>query len=108
MHSNSGLGGTTGGMLATTQPAPPAKRGETGASSIAEVATDLGSSGHNRTTTRDCCDTCGATSDIMHYTAASLLCSSCAREIRRTLESRPMVPTPEGRRQLELWIRGAP
>ena len=57
-------------------------------------------------TTRDRCDTCGATSDIMHYTAASLLCSSCAREIRKVQESRPMVPTPSHQLALADWIRG--
>ena len=55
-------------------------------------------------TTRDCCDTCGATSDIMHYTAASLLCSSCAREIRKVQESRPMPPNAHEQLSLARWL----
>jgi hypothetical protein len=59
------------------------------------------------TTTREPCATCSSTTwTEAHFVNGSLICSPCAREIRRVQESRPMPPTPAGQRQLDLWIRG--
>ena len=53
------------------------------------------------------CSTCGTTLwTEAHFVNGSLICSPCAREIRRTVESKPMPPTASQRAQLELWVRG--
>jgi hypothetical protein len=93
------FGGTAGGMLATTQPATPAKHGTTDANSIADVATEL-------TANREPCSCCGSSAWTEgHFVNGSLICSPCAREIRRTQESSPMPPSKSQQMQLADWLR---
>ena len=59
------------------------------------------------TSMKEACSCCGSSAwTEAHFVNGSLICSPCAREIRRTLESKPMPPTPAGQRQLDLWVRG--
>jgi hypothetical protein len=59
-------------------------------------------------TVADACDLCGAVAadgDVMHWAMGKLWCPECHAGQRAAAS---MPPTAEGRRQLELWIRGAP
>ncbi|MGB8298320.1 MAG: hypothetical protein WCG85_23095 [Polyangia bacterium] len=57
------------------------------------------------TANREACATCSSTTWVeAHFVNNNtLVCTDCAREIRRVQESRPMPPTASQRRQLELW-----
>ena len=63
------------------------------------------------TSMKEACSCCGSSAwTEAHYTGGSVICSDCCSEIRRTLESKPMPPTPAQQRSLRDWIapqRGA-
>jgi hypothetical protein len=58
------------------------------------------------TTNREACSCCGSSAWVeAHFVNGSLICSPCAREIRRTLESKPMPPTRSQQRSLLDWMQ---
>jgi hypothetical protein len=61
------------------------------------------------TTNREPCATSGSSAWTEgHYTGGVLVCAACCAEIRKVQKSPAMPPTPEGRRQFDLWISGQP
>jgi hypothetical protein len=76
---------------------PPARRGVAGHS-----AANL----PQRAQREPCCG-CSCTDWVeAHYSLGRIWCLTCYQGSQRPATS--MVPTPAGRAQLELWIRGAP
>jgi hypothetical protein len=88
---------TLPGPAPTVSPDTVAARGGHSAANLPQVAG------------KEPCATCGTTAWVdAVFSNHALYCGSCAREIRKVQESPPMPPTASQRRQLELWIRGAP
>jgi hypothetical protein len=95
------VGGTDGGMSATTQPATPAKHGTTDVHSIADMAIEL------TATTKIACDNCSATDyTSCHFTSGGLtLCEACYRCVAAAKRA-AMPPTRSQQLALADWIRG--
>jgi hypothetical protein len=110
MRSKSGLWGTDGGMLATTQPATPAKHGTTDANSIARMATERAASRDaprptGARTPREPCTGCGCTDWLEgRFSMGRLWCITCWEGSQHPAAAMP--PNTNERRQLSLWIAG--
>jgi hypothetical protein len=53
-------------------------------------------------TTRDCCDICGAASDVFHWAMGRLWCEECWQGREPAVS---MVPTKSQAAQLSLWMQ---
>ena len=61
------------------------------------------------TSMKEACSCCGSSAWVeAHFVNGSLICSPCAREIRRTLESKPKPPNAREQLLLTDWLKPQP